>query len=406
MCIHSDVRTFIDEQKAETLEDAARLADEFSLSHKVTFAEKPKRPYPTAGQDPPPTPRWFGNQRSHQSEDPRRKQNPSNNSANRSNFSWSRQNKTTKSKPFKTLTCFYCRRDGHMIPNCPEKLKMARQQHNAESKPTGFVATSLSLPDVREGMPTKSPDVKTQSSLISEVSVTPQPVMNVFEPLIHEGSVSLCSDLSDAVSVKILRDTGATQTLLLANTLPFSKKSSNGASVLIKGVNCSEYAPVPLHRVYLSSDLVSGPFIVELSSSLPFKGVQLLLGNDLAGDKVVVNPNVTDVPCVEQLPDPVEKETRNRYPACAETCAKSEKNSSNENAEVDQADTFMIQVFEKAVVEAEDKASEVRKEAVEYDEPSTENLAVETTNSSAENRLKTGSPVMSEPKDEKGFASN
>ena len=69
-CIHSDVRTFIDEQKAETLEDAARLADELSLSHKVTFVEKPKRPYPPPGQDPPPTlPRWFANQRSHQNED-------------------------------------------------------------------------------------------------------------------------------------------------------------------------------------------------------------------------------------------------------------------------------------------------------------------------------------------------
>jgi len=30
-----------------------------------------------------------------------------------------------------------------MISNCPEKLKMARQQLNAESKPTGFVATLL-----------------------------------------------------------------------------------------------------------------------------------------------------------------------------------------------------------------------------------------------------------------------
>ena len=120
----------------------------------------------------------------------------------------------------------------------------------------------------------------------------------------------------------------------------------------------------------------------------------------MAGDKVVVNPIVTYVPCVGQLPDPVEKEIRNRYPACAETCAKSEKNSSDENAEVDVADTFMIQVFEKAVVEAEDEASEVRKEAdkqeeaVEYDEPSTENLAVETTNSSAENRLESGGPVI------------
>ena len=166
------------------------MADEFSLSHKVTFVEKPKRPYPPPGQDPPPTPRWFGNQRSHQSEDPRRKQNPGNNSANRFNFSWSRQNNTTTSKPFKPLTCFYCRRDGHMISNCPEKLKMARQQHNAESKPTGFVATSLSLPDVGEDMPTKCPDVKTQSSLISEISAPPQPVMNVFEHFIHKGCLS------------------------------------------------------------------------------------------------------------------------------------------------------------------------------------------------------------------------
>ena len=96
-CIHSDVRTFIDEQKAETLEYATLLADEFSLSHKVTFVENPKRPYPPPGQDPPLTlPRWFGNQKSHQNEDPQRKQNPGNNFANPSNFSWSRQNRTTQ----------------------------------------------------------------------------------------------------------------------------------------------------------------------------------------------------------------------------------------------------------------------------------------------------------------------
>ena len=150
---------------------------------------------------------------------------------------------------------------------------MARQQHNPEFKPTGFVATSLSLPDVKGDMSTKRANVKTQSSLISEVSAPPQPVTNVFEPFIREGSVSLSSDFSDAVSVKILRDTGASQTLLLANTLPFSEKSSTGASVLIRGVNCSEYAPVPLHTVYLSSDLVSGPVNVGLGSSLPFEGV-------------------------------------------------------------------------------------------------------------------------------------
>ena len=36
------------------------------------------------------------------------------------------------------------------------------------------------------------------------VSSTPRPVNEMFEPFIHEGSVSLSSDMSDAVSVKIL----------------------------------------------------------------------------------------------------------------------------------------------------------------------------------------------------------
>ena len=130
--------------------------------------------------------------------------------------------------------------------------------------------------------------------------------------------------------------------------MPFSEKSCTGTSVLIKGVNSSDYTPVPLHTVYLSSDLVSGPVNVGLGSSLPFEGVQLLLGNDFSGYKVVVNPIVTDVPCVEQPPDPVEKEIPNLYPACAVTRAMSKKKSSDDDKEVDLADTFISQVFEEA----------------------------------------------------------
>ena len=144
--------------------------------------EKPKRPYPPPGQDPPPLlPHWPGNHRNRQSEESRQKQNPGNSSAYHSNFSWSRQDKVTSGKPFKPLACFYCRKDGHVLPNCPEKLKMSRQQYNAESKPTGFIATSLSLPDAGEDMSSTCPDVKTKSSLISEVSAPPKPVMDVFE---------------------------------------------------------------------------------------------------------------------------------------------------------------------------------------------------------------------------------
>ena len=47
--------------------------------------------------------------------------------------------------------------------------------------------------------------------------------METFEPFIHDGFVSLTSDLSNATAVKILRDTGASQSLLLADALPLSE---------------------------------------------------------------------------------------------------------------------------------------------------------------------------------------
>ena len=56
------------------------------------------------------------------------------------------------------------------------------------------------------------------------VSFPTKPIMETFEPFIHDGFVSLTSDLSNVTAVKILRDTGASQSLLLADALPFSEK--------------------------------------------------------------------------------------------------------------------------------------------------------------------------------------
>ena len=107
--------------------------------------------------------------------------------------------------------------------------------------------------------------------------------------------------------IKILRDTGASQSLILADILPFSEKTSSGTSVLIQGVECGT-VNIPLHHIKLSSDLVTGPVVIGIKPSLPFTGVHLLLGNDLAGDKVVVNPLVTDTPNIGQKDDPIEQE--------------------------------------------------------------------------------------------------
>jgi hypothetical protein len=49
----------------------------------------------------------------------------------------------------------------------------------------------------------------------------------------------------------------------------------------------------------IKSDLITGPVIVGVRHNLPFEGVSLLLGNDLAGIKVVAEHIVTNEPAVD-----------------------------------------------------------------------------------------------------------
>ena len=93
--------------------------------------------------------------------------------------------------------------------------------------------------------------------------------------------MSLNSDFAQSAPSTILQDTGASQSLILADTLPFSEKTSSGTSVLIQRVECG-FVTVPLHNIYLSSDSVNGPVAVGIRQTSPFRGVHLLLGNDLA----------------------------------------------------------------------------------------------------------------------------
>ena len=93
-------------------------------------------------------------------------------------------------------------------------------------------------------------------------------------------------------------------------------------------------------------DLVTGLVAVGIRPSLPFKGIHLLLGNDLAGDKVVVDPLLTSTPCVDQLPDPIEQEIPDLYPFCAVTRAMAKKVKQNNGMQdVNLADTLIGQSF-------------------------------------------------------------
>ena len=282
-CKNSDIKSFLDEKQVETLDAAARLADDYALTHKVSFINKsnPSRRsfFPHSGS----------------------KHSPSNPPGSHSQTITPKPKPSGENKdqnPLSQPICNYCKRTGHIISEC---LHLKRKKEKQEGlKPTGL--TSLrSKPQscVKEEDPIQTERPETDS------------VMEIYEPFLSDGFVSLNSDYAQSTPIKILRDTGASKSLILADTLPFSEKTSSGTSVLIQGVECG-FVNVPLHNIYSSSDLVTGLVAVGIRPSLPFKGVHLLLGNDLAGDKVVVNPLLTTIPCLDQPPDPIEQEPHER----------------------------------------------------------------------------------------------
>ena len=319
-CINSDIKSFLDEKQVETLEAAARLADDYALTHKVSFINKSnpsRRPFfPHSGS----------------------KHSPSNPPGSHSQTITPKPKPSGENKdqnPLSQPICNYCKRTGHIISEC---LHLKRKKEKQEGlKPTGL--TSLrSKPQscVKEEDPIQTERPETDS------------VMEIYEPFLSDGFVSLNSDYAQSTPIKILRDTGASQSLILADTLPFSEKTSSGTSVLIQGVECG-FVNVPLHNIYLSSDLVTGLVAVGIRPSLPFKGVHLLLGNDLAGDKVVVNPLLTTIPCLDQPPDPIEQEIPDLYPSCAVTRAMAKKAKQNDG-EIDLTDTFLGQSFTDEII--------------------------------------------------------
>lgn len=75
---------------------------------------------------------------------------------------------------------------------------------------------------------------------------------------------------------------------------------------------------VPLHRVYLESDLVAGPVMLGVCSWLPVDGISLILGNELAGGKVFPRPIVVHKPSINELPD-LSTHLSAAFPACVVT---------------------------------------------------------------------------------------
>ena len=159
-----------------------------------------------------------------------------------------------------------------------------------------------------------------------------------YKEFISHGTV----DVADSrVSVVILRDTGATQSLMIGDVKCMPSECNTDRKVLIHDVNGGTQS-VPLFRVNLQCELISGDVIVGIVPFLPMDGVSFLLGNDLAGGRVSVL-SVVSVPVCDQQTENLADEFPGIFPACVVTRAqarKAESERENNESEVSLGDTL------------------------------------------------------------------
>ena len=383
--VRPDIRSHLDEQKVEELEKAAIMADDYALTHKMS-----------SKSGNPQQKRYHG-------------------SGNRENISRNmddrkRQGKSTenvglvsKVEPLKPISCGHCGKPGHIITNCwklggktpcehcgrfnhkSEDCRIAKNKLQKEVKPTGLTSLKgLKVSPFNESENQKGVKVKPlidrnnfveknkgikvnplhndKSCIEDEISPnTESDYMENYKPFISEGVVSLVGDENSSQKVKILRDTGATQSLMLDSVLPLTENSFTGANVLISGGEMG-VLEVPLHEVNIKSSLINGNIVIGMRPSLPVEGISLILGNDLAGEKVMVDPREVEKPRDDEKTERLAEKFPGIFPASVVTRsmkAKKEAIKEQGKEEIGLSGTFLENIdvkFEERNKEKADKA--------------------------------------------------
>ena len=199
------MKTFIDEKQVENLQQAADLADEYFLTH---------------GN--------FNQQRSQSSDKQYTAGASSGSDASQQPVNSTQSIRSNSETPF----CNYCKRRGHLRSECFYLIGNQPSTHDVQQpSPSGHIVPMQLVSD-----PHSAAIIPCETGLTTSNS---DRIMEMFEPFIQNGFVSLSDDFSEAKPIRILRDTGSAQSILLQSTLSLSDSTYSGDNVLLKGVDTS-----------------------------------------------------------------------------------------------------------------------------------------------------------------------
>ena len=256
--------------------------------------------------------------------------------------------------------CTYCKQYGHTIETCK----------NPNCRKSGYQWGQSSRTWTNQG---KFSPRETSSKTAGNNQNKPVQAIKVlnhekdyFEDFKMKGKVSV-NDKDKAHSITILRDTGASQSLILKSCLPGIEHCYTGESVICEDLTSPQ--KYKLARIYLDCDLIKGYVTVGVREKpFPVKEISFGLGNELAGKLVMPNLRVVDIPLVDNPTQEIERVDPEIFPVCAVTRSKSKEQCSSTTDNKSNLEIPDLPVSKESLVasqESDPSLSSVRKIAVE-----------------------------------------
>ncbi|KAG7172972.1 hypothetical protein Hamer_G008477, partial [Homarus americanus] len=288
--IDEEVTLYLLDREFSTIEEAATHADGFVLRHGRTNKDVM----------PPQVQRTF-NPSLHRA----RQGNTNNSNFVRDRGSWTRSLPNGASK-FSTYPCSYCGKPGHKAEFCWTRLQLNTGRpamivtEETNTSPVGVMAGLSKADSMPTGLISTKGEVRESpvSVLASrdfdplQESFAKDPDVGTFRPFLSQGTVEVNGV---ETPVTILRDSGCLQILIKEGVVAARKTDKYVVLVSLWGQGVA-----PLVLVRVKSSCFSGIANVACVHELPFAGVDLILGNDLAGGQM---GNVTPPPVLREKPE-------------------------------------------------------------------------------------------------------
>ena len=261
--LDSDLRVWLVDQKARTLSEAARLADQYIAVRKADRSDKVSdwKHKPTYRKYSPPRPKIVSTETSAET-------------SHKNVSAVTKQPSHDLAQKGPKVVCYYCKKPGHTLAVCRKRL--AKLMNNPPSEASVQLVSILDKADADTTLTTvimkqdsHKPDPRFESHCVDAVVTRP-------DQSVH--------------TVRILRDTGALQSLVSSQILTECDYRLTDEVRLIRGVT-GDIMSVPLIEITIKSALCTGTYLCGLVSTLP-PGIAILVGNDLCPDTPVADVNV------------------------------------------------------------------------------------------------------------------